>query len=101
MLVDFADGRERVGQGSDTSGLTGWRDIPALFEPSHLLRLKFLIAAGLTSTRLHWIKGVLIYLKPRYAKKPRNSNGRGLAQCCLDPKSSSIAPFGDLSKPSH
>jgi hypothetical protein len=68
MLVDFADGRERVGQGSDTSGLTDWRDIPALFEPSHLLRLKFLIAAGLTSTRLHWIKGVSIYLKPRYAK---------------------------------
>ena len=46
MLVDFADGRERLGQGSDTSGLTDWRDIPALFEPSHLLRLKFLIAAG-------------------------------------------------------
>jgi hypothetical protein len=69
MLVDFADSRERVGQRSDTSGLIVWRDIPALFEPSHLLRLKFLIAAGLTSTRLHWIKGRFDILKATLCEK--------------------------------
>lgn len=44
--MDFADDREWVGQRSGTSGLKVWRDTPALFGPSHLLRLKFLIAAG-------------------------------------------------------
>ena len=96
MLVEFADSMERVGQRSGKTGLTGWRDTPALFGLSHLLRLKFPVAAGLTSTRLHWIKGRFDILK---AKKPRNSNGRDFAQCWPDPKSSSIAPFGGLAKP--